>query len=185
MDPSRRSACSHVGPDALCDGKPLEKLSRALQLFEFRGNNNVVPLNISSVGFLVPLSTANMDLISYIVIFFSFLSAVASTQCYSQTGSPTGSIVCNSTANTGACCNIDNGDICTTSGLCLRQDSIPGFLYQDDCTDSNWGSTCPDFCPGKICRFLLSASSIWEPVLRMEVPEYFGALGEDWLELRS
>jgi hypothetical protein len=69
--------------------------------------------------------------------------------CYNQAGSPQGSNVqpCNSTTNTGACCNVAGGDIRTESGLCMRQGEIPGFLYQDACTDSQWGSECPNFCP--------------------------------------
>jgi hypothetical protein len=84
-----------------------------------------------------------------VLLLLGFAKTSTSTAtCYSQTGTPQGSnmIPCNSTANTGACCNVGGGDICTSAGLCLWQGDVPGFFYQDSCTDSTWGPTCPQFC---------------------------------------
>lgn len=70
---------------------------------------------------------------------------------------------CNTSAsvNPGACCNIQGGDICTEGGLCMRQSTLPGFFYQDGCTDvNNDVKLCPQFCPGKLLPFLLKTDEI-------------------------
>ncbi|RJE18531.1 hypothetical protein PHISCL_09135 [Aspergillus sclerotialis] len=57
---------------------------------------------------------------------------------------------CNSTDNPNACCSIGTGDICTTAGLCLRQDTYAnGWWYQDGCTNQDWDG-CPNMCPGTL-----------------------------------
>lgn len=83
-----------------------------------------------------------------LLLALTLLTPSLATTCYTQTGNSKSWTPCNSTTNTGACCDIAGGDVCSTSGLCYSQ-SIPGFIYQAGCTDSNWGSSCPDFCPEK------------------------------------
>lgn len=67
--------------------------------------------------------------------------------CYSQSGKlHSEAQVCGSPLNPGACCNRIGGDVCTTAGLCYRQNTSPGHIYQDQCTDPSWGISCPFFC---------------------------------------
>ncbi|KAH6663010.1 hypothetical protein B0J14DRAFT_662376 [Halenospora varia] len=95
-----------------------------------------------------------MFLLTVLYIHYLFhLSSAATPKCYDQSGGelPSSFQPCNSPINPGACCNDitgGRGDLCTSAGLCLRQAVAPGFLYQDGCTDKEWGSGCPNFCPG-------------------------------------
>lgn len=88
-----------------------------------------------------------------LVLIFNFMH-VCFGACYARDGTilTGGYLPCDSTASESACCLLDEGDggpadICTTAGLCYRQDGIPGFLYQNGCTDKSWASpNCPKFC---------------------------------------
>jgi hypothetical protein len=89
-----------------------------------------------------------------IAVLFSISSSFAAI-CYSTAGQvldPTSYFPCDNTTVFSSCCllyqqNGGPGDVCTSAGLCLRQDTMPGFFYQDGCTDKSWASTyCPKFC---------------------------------------
>jgi len=88
-----------------------------------------------------------------LVLIFNFIH-VCCGACYARDGTVLsgGYLPCDSTTSESACCLLDEGDggpadICTTAGLCYRQDGIPGILYQDACTDKTWASSsCPKFC---------------------------------------
>ena len=98
-----------------------------------------------------PRASKMRQLFSTLALLY-LISLSSAQQCYSQTGSPLGPTYqpCNSSSSMfpGACCNIGGGDICTEFGLCLRQGWLPGFFYQDGCTDPmDDKKTCPQFCP--------------------------------------
>lgn len=115
-----------------------------------QGQVSVGHMYLSLLLFSLSLRFGNILLIQVCLLFPSLVYAQA---CYSQLGMlRPGDRVCNSTTNSGACCNVPNGDVFTTSGLCLRQDASPGFLYQDSCADAKWGDSCPNYCSGKISR---------------------------------
>jgi hypothetical protein len=65
--------------------------------------------------------------------------------CYWPNGENSGYQQCSS--NGGACCYYTDDahhDPCFSNGLC--QSMFFGYIYRGACTDSNWGSSCPNVC---------------------------------------
>ncbi|PWY95441.1 hypothetical protein BO94DRAFT_572005 [Aspergillus sclerotioniger CBS 115572] len=101
----------------------------------------------------MPSSPPSLIPLPLLLLYLTLPTAATTTTCYDPTGTKlhAGYQPCPpSSGSPNSCCNIGNGDLCTDSGLCLRQDTLAnGFWYQDGCTDRDWRG-CRRICSGKI-----------------------------------
>jgi hypothetical protein len=82
------------------------------------------------------------------LVFFLALSGVTAINCYDPAGTVLSQWVPCPGTNTKQCCDLGNGDTCTSDGLCLNTN---GYTYRDGCTDPTWTDpSCVRLCMCKL-----------------------------------
>lgn len=77
-------------------------------------------------------------------ILFSLLAGIVTArQCYYPNGAKSNDVACSDAENVHCC---SSSSICLTNGYCLQQSPWPLGIARGSCTDSDWGSSCPQNC---------------------------------------